>query len=123
MDDPLLNIAVCMREETLTIRYVQRGYPQAVSCRIGSCAGIIDFHHYVRYRLTIVTLVWRDEHAEHTLTESLDAQNEGGEPAHIVTHAWVSAQAGLADAEPLHCRMVAYTEPLSLVALHYRHWP
>lgn len=122
-DDFGLSIAVCVRDETLTIRYSGEGDPQAVSCRIGACAGIIDFDHYVRYRFTIITLAWRDEKGEFKLTESFDAQNEGEEPVHIVTHTWSPAQEEFGEVEPLEYPVVAVTESLSLVALSYWDWP
>ena len=122
-DDFGLSIAVCVNDETLTIRYSGEGDPQAVSCRIGECAGIIDFDHYVRYRFMIITLAWRDENGEQKLTESFDAQNEGEEPVHIVTNTWSPAQEKFGEAEPLEYPVVAYTEALSLAALSDWNWP
>jgi len=122
-DDFGLGIAVCVSDRNLTIRYSGEGDPQAVSCRIGACAGVIDFEHYVRYRLTIITLAWRDENGAFKLTESLDTQNEGKEPVHIVTHSWSPEPGEFADAEPLEYPVAAYTEPLSLLRLNDRNWP
>ncbi|MBE5075023.1 hypothetical protein IM511_12070 [Erythrobacteraceae bacterium E2-1 Yellow Sea] len=122
-DDFGQSIAVCVRDEALTIRYSGEGDPQAVSCRIDACAGIIEFDHYVRYRFTIITLAWRDENGEFKLTESFDAHNEGEEPVHIITHTWSPEPVEFADAEPLEYPVVAYTEPLSMVTLSYRNWP
>ena len=119
-DDFGLSIAVCVGDQNLTIRYSGEGDPQAVSCRIGECAGIIDFKHYVRYRLTIITLAWRDENGEFKLTESLDAQNEGEAPVHIVTHSWSPEPRDSAAVEPLKYPVAAYTEPLSLLRLSDR---
>jgi hypothetical protein len=122
-DDFGLAIAVCVNDETLTIRYSGEGDPQAVSCRIGKCAGIIDFGHHVRYRLTIITLAWRDEKGEMKLIESFDAQNTDEEPIHIVSVIWSPAQAELGDIEPQGYQVVARTQPLSLVALSDWNWP
>lgn len=130
-DDFGLGIAVCAGDETLTIRYSGEGDPQAVSCRIGACEGIIAFDHYVRYRLTIITLAWRDENGAFKLTESFDAQNEAGAPVHNVTHSWAppGAESGgesggePGDVQPLEYPVVAYTEALSLAALSYRNMP
>jgi hypothetical protein len=122
-DDFGLGITVCMSNETLTVRYSGEGDPQVVSCRIGECAGIIDFDHYVRYRLTIITLVWRDKNGEMTLTESFDAQNIGEEPVHIITSTWSPPEARLADLQPDEYPVIAQTPPLSLMALSYRNRP
>lgn len=116
-DDFGLGIAVCVSDEAITIRYSGEGDPQAVSCRIGECAGIIDFDHYVRYRLTIITLTWRDDNGQMRLTESLDAQHEGDAPRHIITHAWVPPGARAGDQEPQEYPVIAYTQALSLIAL------
>jgi hypothetical protein len=122
-DDFGLSIAVCVRDQTLTIRYSGEGDPQAVSCRIGACEGIIEFDHYVRYRLTIITLAWRDKNGAFKLTESFDAQNEGGAPVHNVTHSWMAPGEEVSDAQPLEYPVVAYTPALSLAALSYRNLP
>jgi hypothetical protein len=118
-DDFGLSIAVCVHDETRTIRYSGEGDPQSVSCRIGACAGIIDFDHYVRYRFTIITLEWRDENGEFKLTESFDAQDEGGEPVHHVTHIWMPPCEVLGHAELLEYAVVAHTPALSMMALSF----
>lgn len=122
-DDFGLSIAVCVRDQTLTIRYSGEGDPQAVSCQIDACEGIIAFGHYVRYRLTILTLAWRDRNGAFKLTESWDAQNEGGAPVHSVTHSWMPPGEEAGDVQPLEYPVVAYTPALSLVALLYRNLP
>lgn len=122
-DDFGLSIAVCVGDQNLTIRYSGEGDPQAVSCRIGECAGIIDFKHYVRYRLTIITLAWRDQNGEFKLTESFDAQSEGEAPRHIVTHSWAPPHEEFGDVEPLEYPVAAYTQALSLMALENRTGP
>jgi len=122
-DDFGLGIAVCVRDQILTIRYSGEGDPQAVSCRIDACEGIIAFDHYVRYRLTIITLAWRDENGAFKLTESFDGQNEAGAPVHNVTHSWAPPGTESGDVQPLEYPVVAYTPALSLAALSYRNLP
>ena len=93
-DDFGLSIAVCLREEDgvvpalVSIRYSGEGGTQRVSCLAGQCRGIISLRRYTRYRFTMLTLQWRDENGIQTLSESFDAQDQGGEAKVTVTHSW-----------------------------------
>ena len=101
----------------VTIRSSGESGETSLSCSGTSCAGVIEFTHYCRYRFTELSLKWYQNGSKQVLTESFDAQDPEGAVNHSVTHSWAIAESiehGL-EAEP-HT-VVAVTEPLSMLVL------
>lgn len=122
-DDFGLGVAVCVSghanadQARISVRYSGEGGGRAVSCVAAQCDGVIELDHYVRPRFTILTLRWRDESGEQRIVESFDAQDHGEKPVHLLTHFWVAPGQAGRDADSVGHRVIAHSEPLSLLQL------
>lgn len=128
-DDFGLSITVChvgggeAGDERLTVHYSGEGGGNTVSCVRTQCTGVIEFSHYVRPRFTIVTLIWRDKNGEQKLIETFDAQEEGSEPVHILSHIWLPRSQPSQVVEPQVYPVTSSSKPLSLLKPSFSAFP
>ncbi|WP_114521847.1 hypothetical protein [Altererythrobacter sp. ZODW24] len=101
---------------TITIRWQGEGGGSSVSCIAKKCDGVINLVHYVRPRMTLLTLRWAHGGKVQRMDESFDATDRNAEPAHLISHTMFAEGIDAAKI-PIGYRVKSKQAPLALLEL------